>query len=124
MSRTCIAGGFVVSYGEAFLIFSKWSDENTPLLFRSHSPLFTYSMLCGLDSAKNGAIRLRVQGLGYIDVRLSAEFTFEYFDPATHRDTPGEGGPPNPADSLTIDAGIVATSPSGETFLLLEILFT
>jgi hypothetical protein len=124
MSRTRIVGGFVVSYEEASLIFRKWSDENTPLLFRSHSPLFTYSMLCGLDSAKNGAIRLRVQGLGYIEVRVSAELTFEYFDPATHRDTTGDRVPADPPDSLTTGAGIVATSPSGETFLLLEILFT
>jgi hypothetical protein len=114
----------VVSYEEASLIFNKWSDENTPLLFRSRSPLYTHSMLCGLDSAKDGAIRLRLQGLGHIDVRVSAEFTFEYSDPATHRDTPGDGVPANPADSLSTGAGIVATIPTGETFMLLEILFT
>ena len=113
----------MVSYEEASLIFGKWSDENTPLLFRSHSPLYTHSMLCGLDSAKDGAIRLRLQGLGYIDVRVSAEFTFEYFDPAAQRDIPGGDLPGNPADSLATGAGIVATNPSGETFLLLEILF-
>jgi hypothetical protein len=114
----------VVSYEEASLIFSKWSGENTPLLFRSHSPRYTHSMLCGLDSAKDGAVRLRLQGLGHIDVRVSAEFTFEYFDPAAHRDTVGDGVPANPADSLSTGAGIVATNPAGETFLLLEILFT
>ena len=114
----------MVSYDEASLIFSKWSEENTPLLFRSQSPLYTHSILCGLDSAKYGTIRLNVQGIGYIDVTVSPKFTFEYFDPAAHRDTPGDAVPPNPADSLTTGAGIVATSPSGETFLLLEILFT
>jgi hypothetical protein len=124
MARACIAGGCVVSSYEASLILSKWSEENTPLLFRSHSPLYTHSILCGLDSAKNGAIRLRLQGLGYIDVSVSAEFTFEYFDPAAHRDSPGDAAPPNPADSLKTGAGIVATSQSGETFMLLEILFT
>ena len=114
----------MVSYDEASLIFSKWSEENTPLLFRSHSPLYTHSILCGLDSLKDGTIRLLLQGLGHIDVRVSDKFTFEYFDPAAHRDTPGDAVPGNPTDSLATGAGILATSPSGETFLLLEILFT
>ena len=114
----------MVSYQEASLIFSKWSDENTPLLFRSHSPRYSHSILCGLDSVKDGAIRLRLQGLGHIEVRLSAEFTFEYFDPATHRDTSGDAAPDHPPDSVATGAGIVATIPSGESFMLLEILFT
>lgn len=114
----------MISCEEASLIFNKWSDENTPLLFRSHSPRYTHSMLCGLDSVKDGAFRLLLQDLGYIEVRISDEFTFEYFDPAAHRDPPGEGVTPNPADSLATGAGIVATHPSGESFLLLEILFT
>lgn len=113
----------MVSYDEASLIFSKWSEENTPLLFRSHSPLYTHSILCGLDSLKDGTIRLLLQGLGHIDIRVSDKFTFEYFDPAAHRDTPGDAVPGNPTDSLATGAGILATSPSGETFLLLEILF-
>ena len=124
MSRSCVAGGCVVSYEEASLIFNKWSEENTPLLFRSHSLRFTHSILCGLDSAKDGAIRLRLQDLGHIEIRISAEFTFEYFDPAAHRHTPGDAVPANPADSLATGAGIVATIPSGESFMLLEILFT
>jgi hypothetical protein len=114
----------VVSYEEASLIFNKWSEENTPLLFRSHSLRFTHSILCGLDSAKDGAIRLRLQDLGHIEIRISSEFTFEYFDPAAHRHTPGDAVPANPADSLATGAGIVATIPSGESFMLLEILFT
>lgn len=114
----------MISYEEASLIFSKWSDENSPLILRSHSPLYTHSMLCGLDSLKDGAIRLRLQGLGYIDIHISSDFKFEYFDPAAHRDTPGDDLPDKPTDTLATGAGIVATSPSGETFLLLEILFT
>jgi hypothetical protein len=114
----------VVSYDEASLIFRKWEEENTPLLFRSRSPLYTHTMLAGLESAKDGTLRLRLQGLGYIDVHISAEFTFEYFDPATQRDLPGDGELQSVADSLATGAGILATKPSGESFLLLEILFT
>ncbi len=113
----------MVSNEEAFLIFRKWAEELIPLLFRSHSPLYTHSILCGMDSVKEDAIRLRMQGLGHVDVRL-APYTFEYFDPAAHRTPPGEPEPDHSMDSLTIGAGIIATTPTGESFLLVEIHFT
>jgi hypothetical protein len=113
----------VVSYDEACLIFSKWEEEKLPLLFRSHSPQYTHYMLCGMDSAKDGVLRLRLSDLGYIDVRISAEFAFEYFDPTTERDTTGEALPKDPADPPVGGAGIAATNPAGEIFILLEIIF-
>lgn len=114
----------MVSCDDAALIFRKWEEENTPLLFRSRSPLYTHSMLCGLESAKDGAIRLRLQGLGYIDIHIPSEFTFEYFDPAAQRDKPEGGVAQKLVDSLSTGAGIAATNPAGETFMFLEILFT
>ncbi len=114
----------MVSSDEAALIFRKWADENTPLLFRSHSPLYAHSMLCGLESAKEGAIRLRLQGLGHIDIHISSEFTFEYFDPAAQRDILGDGVAQSSLDSLATGAGMIASNAAGESFMFLEILFT
>ena len=113
----------MVSSEEAALIFRKWEEEYVPLLFRGYSSLYMQSILCGLESANDGVIRLRMQGLGYIDIRLS-QFTFEYFDPAAQRTAPDEEESQNPMDSLTTGAGIVATTPAGDSFILLEILFT
>lgn len=113
----------MVSTDEATLIFSKWAEENIPLLFRAHSSHYKHSILCGLDAVENGVIRLRMQGLGHIEV-LIKDFTFEYFDPATQRSDPDEEATEKPLDSLATGAGIIATAPSGDSFLLLEILFT
>lgn len=112
----------MVSTDEAVLIFRKWADEYTPVLFRSHSLRFTHSILCGLESASDGAIKLRLQDLGYIQLRI-ADFDFEYFDPESPGHKSSEPAAEQPSEPTSTGAGIIATHPSGDSFLLLEILF-
>lgn len=112
----------MVSCDDALLIFRKWVGENTPLLFRAQSPLYTHSVLGALEFAVSGVVRFRLQSLSYIDIHISSALTFEYFDPATQRSAPSNSIARSLVASLATGAGLIATNPGGETFVFLEVL--
>lgn len=116
-------GAALISCDDATLVFGKWKSEETPLLFREKSSLHKFAILGTLESVDRDIIRFRIERCGYIDIRLSPDIAFEYFDPATQRDMPinaieAENLPEPPATG----AGLIATTLAGEIFTFLEIL--
>lgn len=116
-------GAAFITYDDAALMFAKWKCEKTPLLFRQNSSLHKVAMLGALESADTNTVRFHVQYFGYIDVHLSPDITFEYFDPAAQRDMPSDAvevdnSPHVPATG----AGMIASTSTGDSFIFLEIL--
>lgn len=113
----------VVSCEEALLVFRKWKSEETLLLFRAKSSTHKFALLGTLESAESEGVRFRIQDFGYIEMHVSADVTFEYFDPATVRDTPSDVREKLAMlEPVATGAGILATNPASESFMFLEIL--
>ena len=112
----------VVSCEEALLVFRKWKSQETLLLFRGSS-MHKFALLGTLESAESEEDRFRIQDFGYIEMHVSADVTFEYFDPATVRDTPSDVREKLAMlEPVATGAGILATNPASESFMFLEIL--
>ena len=116
-------GATVISCEDATLLFAKWRNEETPLLFQEKSALNSFAVLGILESADSDTIRFRIEGFGYIDVRCSPHIGFQYFDPASQRDTRIDALQAlNLPELPATGAGMVATTPDGERFVFLEVL--
>ncbi|HZC44332.1 MAG TPA: hypothetical protein VE195_09165 [Acidobacteriaceae bacterium] len=106
-------------------MLAKWRSEETPLLFREKSSLHSFALLGVLESADSDTVRFRIEGFGYIDTHFPPGIAFEYFDPATQRDTQGDAIQEwNIPESPATGAGVIATTPVGEVFTFVEILLT
>lgn len=116
-------GAALITCDDATLLFAKWKEDKTPLLFRENSSLHKVAMLGAIESADTYSVRFHVQYFGYIDVQLSPDITFEYFDPASQRNTPNDtAGMGDSPDLPATGAGVMASTSTGDTFLFLEIL--
>ena len=114
----------MISSEEAFLVFRKWVDENTPLRFDGkHELLYNFSVAGTLESAVNEVVRLRLRDTGFIEIHLPEDTGFAFFDPDSMRvDQADRVGAGYKGERVTTGSGIVAIKQTGEEFLFIEVV--
>ncbi|MGA3126175.1 MAG: hypothetical protein ABSD13_05635 [Candidatus Korobacteraceae bacterium] len=111
----------MISSDEAFIVFRKWADEQTPLRFDATMPGCSISVEGTLETAGNELTIFRVRDLGVIEVHLPLGAAFEYCDPDAMRIDPaariaeGYNG-----DAASTGSALCAVTQRGDKFLFLE----
>ena len=114
----------MITFEEAFMLFGKWIEEETPIRFDGgKSLLYSFSLAGALESANPEIVCLRVRDFGYIEVHFPPGTGFDYFDPNAMRvEESARIGKGYQNESVIYGAGLIAIKKTGETFRFFEIV--
>jgi len=98
---------------DAALLFSKWADERTTVRFEARLAAGFFAFDCRVVGCAKGVVGLEVSGIGNVCDLPLAECTFEYAEPRTLAEAMAGG--------QVFNSGLVATRPTGERLIFLEI---
>ena len=118
-----LGGVDVISYEDAFLVFSKWAEDRPRVRFDSTLSFCRISVEGFVESVRGEVVNLRLDSLGFISIHLPVGTEFEYADPEAMRLKLSERtGEDHSGEDVVFGSAMVAARESGESFLFVEVL--
>ena len=113
----------MISIEDAFLVFSKWADEETRLCVFADAGCCRFVCTGAIESADFPMVRFLLDTSDFIDIYLPETSVFEYGDPDAMRVSIRERtGWHNARKNAIYGTTVCAVRDSGEGFVFVEVL--